>query len=157
MPALSVRLDQGLEKYLMLQGRLGGKRLFLDHHLFDWSSHNASFSKASCVSKYLYFWHWAKPDQWRVWNLWPQLWHCGNRNCWGLVCPTSLLDLLFQDVKIEMFSSGGRCWGAHENGGLRLERPKHFSLQPPRSDAGLWRQWDWALQNLLKISQLLHR
>lgn len=69
MSALSVRLDWGLEKYLMLQERLGHKRLFLHHHLFDWSSNNVSFSKASFVSKSLYFWHQAKPDQWNVWNI----------------------------------------------------------------------------------------
>lgn len=49
MPSLSVRQDHwGLEKYLMVQRGLEGKRIFLHHHLFDWSSHNASFSKTSC-------------------------------------------------------------------------------------------------------------
>lgn len=64
----------------------------------------------------------------------------------------SNISSVFQDVKIVILSSGGRCWGVHGNGGLGLERPKHFSLQPAWSDAGLWQQWDWALQNLVKIA-----
>lgn len=48
IPALSVRLGLRVRKIFDGLGRLGGKRLFLHHHPFDWSSHNTLFSKASC-------------------------------------------------------------------------------------------------------------
>lgn len=139
MPAFSVRLDWGLEKYLMVQGRLGARGFSFTIIFLAGAATLLHSPKlpASCVWS-LYFWHWAKPNQWRVWNLLCKLVpkaYGHSHDIVGVVTagahvPNISSGFAFQDVKIEIVSSGGRCWGVHGNGawGLRGQSTSHCSL-----------------------------
>lgn len=136
IPALSVRLGLRVRKIFDGLGRLGSKRLFLHRHPFDLSSHSTLFSKAWS----LYFWHQAKPDEWRVWNLLlcqlvPEA--CGHsRDIVGIItagAPSAqhLFWVCFSrmwKLKCSVLEAGAEEYVGMEGWGLRGQSTSHCSL-----------------------------